>query len=209
MCRVTFPAQCNSFFHTAMLTCASMCAHVQGYCLLNCDDHAGFLRRHDKDPALYRPDICHQALLAILDSPLAKSGRLKVCHPFFLPSHVCSQRPVIRAACSRMIGELCIPLMSCPPTQHLSFHKGSDTCQYHCRVFSFSGHLLFEVCSRVSGTCTVPHGRAGSAQCHTVTVCTAVQVPVLVIWNIKFFDLVSLRRIPCWSYVKTVNYPPG
>ena len=55
-----------------------MCTHVQGYCLLNCDDHAGFLRRHDKDPALYRPDICHQALLAILDSPLAKSGRLKV-----------------------------------------------------------------------------------------------------------------------------------
>ena len=46
--------------------------------LLNCDDHAGFLRRHDKDPALWRPDICHQALLAILDSPLAKSGRLKV-----------------------------------------------------------------------------------------------------------------------------------
>jgi hypothetical protein len=53
----------------------------QGYYLLNCDDHANFLRRHDKDPALYRPDICHQALLAILDSPLAKSGRLKVSLP--------------------------------------------------------------------------------------------------------------------------------
>lgn len=51
---------------------------LQGYYLLNCDDHGNFLRRHDKDPALYRPDICHQALLAILDSPLAKSGRLKV-----------------------------------------------------------------------------------------------------------------------------------
>lgn len=49
----------------------------KGYQLLNCDDHAGFLRRHGKDPALYRPDICHQALLAILDSPLAKAGRLK------------------------------------------------------------------------------------------------------------------------------------
>ena len=46
--------------------------------LLNCDDHATFLRKHDKDPAQYRPDIAHQALLAILDSPLAKSGRLKV-----------------------------------------------------------------------------------------------------------------------------------
>lgn len=53
-----------------------MCA-AQGYQLLNCDDHATFLRKHGKDPALYRPDIAHQALLAILDSPLAKSGRLK------------------------------------------------------------------------------------------------------------------------------------
>lgn len=46
--------------------------------LLNCDDHRTFLLRHNKDPALHRPDICHQALLAILDSPLTKSGRLKV-----------------------------------------------------------------------------------------------------------------------------------
>ena len=36
-------------------------AGQQGYQMLNCDDHAGFLRRHSKDPALYRPDICHQA----------------------------------------------------------------------------------------------------------------------------------------------------
>ena len=28
--------------------------------LLNCDDHATFLRKHRKDPADYRPDICHQ-----------------------------------------------------------------------------------------------------------------------------------------------------
>ena len=38
--------------------------------LLNCDDHANFLRKHRKDPADYRPDICHQALLSVLDSPL-------------------------------------------------------------------------------------------------------------------------------------------
>ena len=55
---------------------APLCA--QAFVLLNCDDHATFLRKHDKDPAQYRPDIAHQALLAILDSPLAKSGRLKV-----------------------------------------------------------------------------------------------------------------------------------
>ncbi len=32
----------------------------QGYQLLNCDDHKSFLTRHGKDPAEYRPDICHQ-----------------------------------------------------------------------------------------------------------------------------------------------------
>jgi len=54
------------------------CGGLQGYQILNCDDHANFLRKHNKDPAQYRPDICHQALLAILDSPLNKSGHLKV-----------------------------------------------------------------------------------------------------------------------------------
>ena len=61
----------------------AVCADDLQYCvqkdmLLNCDDHRTFLLRHNKDPALHRPDICHQALLAILDSPLTKSGRLKV-----------------------------------------------------------------------------------------------------------------------------------
>lgn len=31
--------------------------------LLNCDDHANFLKKHRKDPADYRPDICHQVSL--------------------------------------------------------------------------------------------------------------------------------------------------
>lgn len=50
------------------------------YQLLNCDDHAHFLRKHKLDPAKYRPDIVHQALLAILDSPLNKAGRLKALY---------------------------------------------------------------------------------------------------------------------------------
>eukprot|EP00967_Tisochrysis_lutea_P095847 scaffold140042_cov23-Tisochrysis_lutea.AAC.1 len=81
-----------------------MCTHpakfdncMQVYALLNCDDHANYLKKHKKDPALYRPDICHQhepdssnlsslrpvalcmlsALLAILDSPLCKAGKVK------------------------------------------------------------------------------------------------------------------------------------
>ena len=61
----------------------------QGYQLLNCDDHASFLRRHGKDPAQYRPDICHQALLAILDSPLAKAGHLKVKLDFCKVPYLC------------------------------------------------------------------------------------------------------------------------
>ena len=49
----------------------------KGYQILNCDDHANFLRRHGKDPADYRPDIIHQdVLLAVLDS-LNKAGRVK------------------------------------------------------------------------------------------------------------------------------------
>lgn len=51
---------------------------AQSYVLLNCDDHATYLAKHKKDAALYRPDICHQALLMILDSPLNKAGKVKV-----------------------------------------------------------------------------------------------------------------------------------
>ncbi|XAR48805.1 tRNA (pseudouridine(54)-N(1))-methyltransferase [Bertholletia excelsa] len=50
------------------------------YELLNSDDHANFLRRNNRNPADYRPDIAHQAILAILDSPLNKAGRLKALY---------------------------------------------------------------------------------------------------------------------------------
>ncbi|KAL5073435.1 hypothetical protein RYX36_012419 [Vicia faba] len=50
------------------------------YQLLNSDDHANFLRKNNKNPGDYRPDICHQALLSILDSPLNKAGRLKAVY---------------------------------------------------------------------------------------------------------------------------------
>jgi hypothetical protein len=33
----------------------------QDYAILNCDDHAEYLRKHKRDPADYRPDILHQA----------------------------------------------------------------------------------------------------------------------------------------------------
>ena len=48
------------------------------YELLNCDDHRGIAKKHKRDPADYRPDILHQELLAILDSPLNKAGHVQV-----------------------------------------------------------------------------------------------------------------------------------
>lgn len=45
--------------------------------LLNSDEHANFLRKKGKNPAHYRPDILHQALLMVLDSPINKAGRLR------------------------------------------------------------------------------------------------------------------------------------
>mmetsp|Transcript_10347 Transcript_10347/g.21777 ORF Transcript_10347/g.21777 Transcript_10347/m.21777 type:complete len:324 (-) Transcript_10347:301-1272(-) len=49
-----------------------------GFQLLNQDDHHGILARTKRDPANARPDIAHQCLLSLLDSPLNKAGRLKV-----------------------------------------------------------------------------------------------------------------------------------
>lgn len=50
----------------------------QGFELLNCDDHQGLHRKVGRDPAESRPDITHQLLLALLDSPLNKAGRLRI-----------------------------------------------------------------------------------------------------------------------------------
>lgn len=42
--------------------------------LLNCDDHLSLHARLGRDPKDSRPDICHQMMLTILDSPLNKAG---------------------------------------------------------------------------------------------------------------------------------------
>ncbi|KAK4532476.1 hypothetical protein CCYA_CCYA12G3333 [Cyanidiococcus yangmingshanensis] len=47
--------------------------------LLSSDEHANYISRTlGRDPALYRPDITHQCLLTLLDSPLNKADRLRV-----------------------------------------------------------------------------------------------------------------------------------
>jgi len=48
------------------------------YALLNCDDHQGILAKTGRDIADARPDITHQCLLTLLDSPLNKAGLLRV-----------------------------------------------------------------------------------------------------------------------------------
>lgn len=49
-----------------------------GYALLNSDDHGSQLRKSKRDANDARPDITHQCVLALLDSPLNKSGHLTV-----------------------------------------------------------------------------------------------------------------------------------
>ena len=46
--------------------------------LLNCDDHLYLHKKLGKDPVDSRPDILHQCLLTLLDSPLNKAGYLHV-----------------------------------------------------------------------------------------------------------------------------------
>lgn len=48
------------------------------YALLNCDDHHHILKKNNRELSESRPDITHQCLLALLDSPLNKAGKLQV-----------------------------------------------------------------------------------------------------------------------------------
>lgn len=60
--------------------CLEIAKVGKNYQILNSDDHANFLKKQNRNPADYRPDIIHQALLAILDSPLTKAGRLQALY---------------------------------------------------------------------------------------------------------------------------------
>lgn len=50
----------------------------KGFGLLNVDEHAGILRKYNRDFSSSRPDITHQCLLMLLDSPLNRAGLLQV-----------------------------------------------------------------------------------------------------------------------------------
>eukprot|EP01006_Ploeotia_vitrea_P054083 TRINITY_DN67848_c5_g2_i1.p1 TRINITY_DN67848_c5_g2~~TRINITY_DN67848_c5_g2_i1.p1 ORF type:complete len:243 (+),score=10.20 TRINITY_DN67848_c5_g2_i1:38-730(+) len=46
--------------------------------LLNCDDHQSVIAKQGKDYADYRPDVVHQCLLQMTDSPLHRAGLLQI-----------------------------------------------------------------------------------------------------------------------------------
>jgi len=50
----------------------------RGIELVTADSHVSILKKLKKAPADYRPDILHQCLLTLLDSPLNKAGHLQV-----------------------------------------------------------------------------------------------------------------------------------
>ena len=51
----------------------------RGVELLNSEDHQGFIENKlQRDTQDFRSDLVHQSLLAILDSPLAKDGKINV-----------------------------------------------------------------------------------------------------------------------------------
>ena len=50
----------------------------RGIELLNSDDHTKLLAKTGREPSEVRPDIAHQCLLALLDSPLNKHKKLQV-----------------------------------------------------------------------------------------------------------------------------------
>ncbi|KAL0234138.1 hypothetical protein PCE1_001176 [Barthelona sp. PCE] len=50
----------------------------RGYELLSVDRHRNILHKAGRDPAEARPDVVHRLLLALLDSPLNKAGKLQV-----------------------------------------------------------------------------------------------------------------------------------
>ena len=50
----------------------------KGVELINCDDHGKVIAKMKRSPEEFRPDIAHQAMLALLDSPLNKNNKLQL-----------------------------------------------------------------------------------------------------------------------------------
>lgn len=48
------------------------------YQLLNGEEHLNIFQKLKRDPATCRPDITHQCLMTLLDSPLNRAGKLQI-----------------------------------------------------------------------------------------------------------------------------------
>ena len=46
--------------------------------MINSEDHRSQLVKHGRDVSMARPDITHQSLMMLLDSPLNRAGMLQV-----------------------------------------------------------------------------------------------------------------------------------
>ncbi|KAG8529373.1 18S rRNA pseudouridine methyltransferase [Bacidia gigantensis] len=53
-------------------------ARDEKFSLLNSDEHIGIMRKMNRDISEARPDITHQCLLTLLDSPVNKAGKLQI-----------------------------------------------------------------------------------------------------------------------------------
>ncbi|XP_071944546.1 ribosomal RNA small subunit methyltransferase NEP1-like [Antedon mediterranea] len=51
---------------------------TKGFELLNCDHHKHLMKKYKRNPSDCRPDIAHQCLLMLFDSPLNRAGLLQV-----------------------------------------------------------------------------------------------------------------------------------
>lgn len=110
----------------------------QSHQLINCDEHMYMIRKLKKDPAFCRPDIIHQCLQVLLQSPLNRAGLLqiyvrtqnnelfKVDPQFFVPESfdefttiivqlLHHLRPVRAKKCSKQL----LKLLKNPVTLHL------------------------------------------------------------------------------------------
>eukprot|EP00747_Dinoflagellata_sp_TGD_P160314 gnl/TRDRNA2_/TRDRNA2_177966_c2_seq5.p1 gnl/TRDRNA2_/TRDRNA2_177966_c2~~gnl/TRDRNA2_/TRDRNA2_177966_c2_seq5.p1 ORF type:complete len:269 (+),score=-43.06 gnl/TRDRNA2_/TRDRNA2_177966_c2_seq5:22-828(+) len=94
--------------------------------LLDHENHIKFLKNHKRDPSRYRPDICHHALLSILESPLNLVKTQFICLLFkpithFIKNNCLLQSGNIRSIYLQTITNLLIvinPRINLPRTYH-------------------------------------------------------------------------------------------
>ncbi|KAK4394592.1 Ribosomal RNA small subunit methyltransferase nep-1 [Sesamum angolense] len=65
------------------------------YQILNPDEHAGFMRKHNLDRRDYRPDIIHEVLKRLLGRPLSMSGRIQAVYVKTIQGYLIKIDPIV------------------------------------------------------------------------------------------------------------------